>query len=243
MSREQNIGYGTAASFRKVTECELGTTVPDSTFNAWISLSRTMRIADDTIDSESDEQVRKAIYDSAINMLSDHTSALSVDGDRLATEMRSLRSHLATLSEDQRASFIGSLKNLLRITEMLKMIDDPAKLARYTMLEGQVTSRLYTSFLPECYARLDGYGKYLKYTTRLSRAVNALDTLVDFPRDYAEGNTRVMPTPGNVAVFAAQTVRNTVFVATHTGRELLTSFVNGAVVVARDRSGNSPIHF
>lgn len=243
VEQEQLIGRGTADLARKIAESKLGVTVPANTMAAWVSLSRTIRAADDFIDNEPSEEARNGIYSKAVNYLSGDTEELEVNNNRVVEEMGYLRLHLSSVSNEQRATFLRNLRTLLRITEQIKKTEKPADLAKLTMLEGQVTARLFTSFLPEEFSQAKGYENYIIYFTRLARGVNAFDSLVDFSTDYSEGKIRVKPSLVNVTIFTANTLANTVFIATHTSPSLIRSIGTGARTVARDRMGKSSIHF
>lgn len=243
IEQEQLIGQGTADLTRRIAESKLGVTIPESTMVSWISLSRAIRVADDFIDSEQSDEVREGVYARAVGYLSGESEELGISNERLVVEMGDLRSHLGSISDEQRAVFIRNLRILLRISEKIKRTEKPADLAKLTMLEGQVTARLFISFLPKGFPEIAGYDAYVSYFTRLLRGINAFDSLVDFSADYNEGKIKVRPTLGNRAAFAANTLGNSVFIATHTSPSLVRSFGSGAKIVVGDRTGNGPIHF
>ncbi|KKR77051.1 MAG: hypothetical protein UU21_C0001G0105 [Candidatus Levybacteria bacterium GW2011_GWA2_40_8] len=245
MPKEQlsRIGHPTADIVRRITENKLEVSVSEGTVQAWITLSRSIRAADDLIDREASIEARQAIYDKGINYLAGDNDDLGIDDEILVREMTALKAHLGLLPIEQKESFIKDLRKLLRIGEMLRKAEDPANLARITMLEGQTTARLYSNFLPLEFFKLDGYRDYVKYFTRLGRAANAFDSIVDFSTDYKQGKTMVKPTPRNMALFAKSTLASVAFIVTHTRPGFLKTGVDAAIGVAKDRKGNSSMHF
>lgn len=240
---KEQIGVGTAEHVRTFTKSALGAEVPISTMETWVSLGRTIRIADDIIDNQPDALARQSIYEGALGFLNGKFEQLPIQNIILSQEMSSLKSHLNTVTGSQRIAFLRNLKSLLKITERVKNTDDPTTLAKLVMLEGQLTARLFISFLPKDFYALDEYREYLYYFTRLSRGINTFDSIVDFKSDYEQGKTKVKPTVRNITIFTATAIPNALHVIAKTRPGLLKSFGRGAMTITKDRNGESPIHF
>lgn len=240
---EQLIGRRTTDIVRKVAENKLRISVPDSTVAAWFSLARTIRIADDLVDGEPNEELRRRLYGRAISYLSENSAELGIENTTLQTEMAGLKSNLDSIPSEQRAIFIRNLRLLLRVTEMIRRSSNPSLLARLTSLEGQITARLYISLLPQEFSQLRGYKDYVRYFSRLSRTVNALDTIIDLPMDYLEGRTSIPPTIRNRLSLAASAVPDALYVISRTGPSMIKMFGLGSSAIIGDKNGDSRIHF
>ncbi|MEK9178649.1 MAG: hypothetical protein AAB801_02605, partial [Patescibacteria group bacterium] len=145
--QERPLGYRTTEIFRAFAENKLNRPIPEKVLESWLTLTRVWRLADDLIDNEADETRRLEIYGKGVNYLAGETRELGIDDSLLTAEMAVLKTHLNGLSKNQRSLFLRNLKTILRVTEKIKKTEDPITLARLSMLEGQLTTYLYMSFL------------------------------------------------------------------------------------------------
>lgn len=229
---------------QKTAERKLGVALPDSTITAWTCLSKTMRLTDDFIDSpQTSEEDRINIYEQAVSYLLGDREELSIDDVPLVHEARLLKEHLNSVSEGQRAAFVRNLRRLFRMTEAIREEDNPKIRAKMVMHGGDISARLFTSFLPEEFLKLAKYRDFLRFTTRLTRVVTGSDAVIDLPADYEHGLALVRPTIRNRAVIAANTLPTLMYVATHMDYGLLGTILKVGLEVAKDRKGqNNSIH-
>lgn len=104
-------------------------------------------------------------------------------------------------SLDDKQFFSRSLTMLLTATEAVGESEDAKEAAKNTLLEGQVSSRLFLPFLSKEFRESDEYHEFVTLLAKLGRVGNSLDTLVDMPKDYRDGQIRIKPTLYNRTVF------------------------------------------
>jgi hypothetical protein len=242
MPKEHYRGQSTAEVVKHVAEKKLKTNIPEKTFAAWVCLSRTIRLADDLIDGETNEVSRKEIYSHAVEYLLGENKELSIGSSIFMQEMSSLKTYLGLIPVGRKEAFARSLGHLLEVTESIKQTDNAKELAKMTMLEGQIAARMFTYFLPEDLFELDNYKNYFKYFKTLFRGANVFDSIIDLSADYDQGKVKVEPTLKNRAVMLANSFKTGVSAVTHSNPGLLKFFKDGAIAVAKDKEGTSCTH-
>jgi len=228
LSKEkQTIGYETIPIFvGKVTEAKLGKSVPKETMDSWRILARSMRIVDSFIDRpEQTPQTRSIVYEEVSKYLSNETEALPSYGNMMISELAKLKVRLALLSDRKRELFLRDGRKIFRATELRKNASDPKTLAKITMLESQISMRMFLDFLPESLSKLDGYEEYVKFSTRSARAASMLDAGIDFNADFAQGQIQVFPSLANKLTFVSTALPTAGYVLREVGPRIFIDLI------------------
>ena len=154
-----------------------------------------MRAADDAIDTTKDENQRLELINNSLSFLAGNNYRL--DNYDLKSHLFCLRSILDTFDKCQKDNYLTALKRVCLITEKIKSESDPKALLTLTRLEGQVTSRLFTSLLPTEYTKSSRYHSFMKAMTRMGRSGNTFDTFLDIGQDFKNGEIAISGTLAN----------------------------------------------
>lgn len=207
-----------------------GLPVPEKTVNQWRRLMGAVRIVDDRIDHLADTQQRLALVGKLRACLKNEAVEFPED-PHLAEAMR----EVAQLSDeigDEKAHFLNTLFSLiLTTTEEIRSEEDPHNLVRLTMLEGQLTAKLYLPFLPEEFKNGADYQELVRTLSIFGRTANAIDTLIDLPDDYRNEAISIEPTLKNRSLFLGAALANGTSTILRTGLplELTKQFIWGVI--------------
>ncbi len=204
-----------AGSVAVLVEAAHGLAVPEQTKQQWKVLMSAIRIVDDRIDHSRTIAEREALTARIKASLQGQVVDFSDDLD-----LHQAMYDVAQLSAEiggERAHFLHTLLSLiLRVTEDIKIESDPDKLIRLTLVEGQITGKLFLPFLPPEFKDTKEYQKLVYTLSRFGRGANTFDTFVDMQTDYKNGALQVKPTILNRVLFlgaalvnGVETVRNT----------------------------------
>ena len=192
-------------TFKYIAEQILELSIPEQTINNWKSVTASIKVIDKQLDHIVDKETRQAYSARLAEFLTDDSVGFP-DDPATQDAMARVRDVSSELSENQRTFFFDSLKIILKITEKLKNEESVKKFADLTRLEGQLTAKLYTSFLPEEYQHGEKYAKLILVFTRLGRVANNLDSFIDLPEDHKQKQTKIEPTILNRAVLLGTAV-------------------------------------
>lgn len=192
---------------REVTEGVTREAVPKETVGSWITTFAVMFLADERIDNLASSKERKEFINDSISFLEGNSENFHAESDLLNRSMRQLREDLEALPSDRKDYFIKNLKELCTITEQIRNTEDSEEYSSLIRREGQATSRLLLSFLPEGYVG-DDAGKLESVIVSLGSAGNSIDTFFDLGRDYTNGETKIRPTSKNRGILMKSAVRD-----------------------------------
>lgn len=207
-----------------------GLPVPEKTQNQWRRLMSAVRIVDDRIDHSADTQERLAL----VGKLRASLKGDPVDfpGDPQLTQAMQEIGKLSEEIGDERTHFLNALFSLiLTTTEEIRAEKDPHNLVRLTMLEGQLTAKLYLPFLPQEFKHGEDYKKLVRTLSIFGRTANTVDTLVDLPDDYKNDAVSIKPTAANRALFLGAALASGTSTILRTGLplELTKQFIWGVI--------------
>lgn len=218
-------GYDRIAPFFKdVTRSRLGVEPSHEVISAWSNLSRAVRMADGMLDNTQDKTIRDQISKDGYSYLAGSNLELSFGEEAYKAEMGELKDFLGSVTPAKKDNFLRSLSNLLKVSESLRFVEDPAELAKLTKLEGQITARLFTSLLLENSSEAP---EYVRFLTRIGRVGNLFDTMVDFNDDYKRGQTRIKPSLGGYAVMAVYALEDAKYVIRNSRSRSIGRLVGG----------------
>jgi hypothetical protein len=160
----------------------------------WKILGGAMRFADDAIDNVANSYLRRQIAGEAVAFLREpEKESLLIDNSGLQQFLPVLKQRIHGLPEDRRGYFFRNLNVLLKVTERIRNARNVGELSKLTRLEGQLTGKLYLSFLPT-----DFHTSYvIQGVTRFGRIANNIDTAADLGRDFNNGEVTIEPTMRN----------------------------------------------
>jgi len=212
-----------------LVEATHGLAVPEQTREQWKVLMSAMRIVDDRIDHSSDPAEREALTAQIKASLQGQTVDFSYDPvlDQAMADV----ARLATEIGEERAHFLHTLLALiLRVTEEIKSEKNPDELVRLTLVEGQITGKLFLPFLPAEFKDGKEYQKLVHTLSRFGRGANTFDTFIDMPTDYKNGMVQIKPTILNRVLFLGAALLNGVETIRGTGLppKLVKEFAWGA---------------
>lgn len=180
--------------------------VPEETIEDWRTLMGLLYRTDQVLDSiaSPDEKSDK------IKLFKEALHGASKGQDMFVDEtLEELDVLTKDFSEEDRRFFLRLIAMLLTTTEEVSKSMDAHTAAKYTLLEGQITSRLYLPFLSREFRESDQYETFVSLLAKLGRVGNGLDTLVDLPTDYQNGQIQTRPTLYNRAIFLGAVLTQT----------------------------------
>jgi len=184
-----------------------GLEVPEKTQNQWRRLMSAIRIVDDRIDHIANTQERLALVGKLRASLKGEPADFS--DDLLLTQAMEQVELLSTEIGEERTHFLNALFSLIfTITEEIRSEENPHQVVRLTMLEGQLTAKLFLPFLPEEFKNGEDYRKLVRTLSIFGRAANALDTLIDLPDDFKNDAVSIKPTIANRVLFLGAALTN-----------------------------------
>ena len=173
--------------------------IPESTVVNWEKLSRLMYRLDHVIDQGS-AQERKEITQALQTYLRQSQSG-DIERSAIAHELQSLKEIEGIIDPENQDFFRRSVSLLLEVTESIKQSEDVKETVKLTLLEGQISSKLYLALLPASFRENEKYWEMCNLLSRIARVGNAFDTAVDLKNDFQENQVKISPTPLNRAAF------------------------------------------
>jgi hypothetical protein len=224
-----------AKTIRAVFESQSQRPVSDTTYEAWQVLGETVHVFDTRLDSLSDPVARKELLSSTLNFYDESTDSLDREGEEVREYLAHLKTKVDSLPEQQRASFRQSIGIIFDITEQLKTTTDLKEYARLRKLEGQVTSKLYTAFLPADFKAAETYPQLHRFFTRIGRVGNILDSVIDIPADFKSGEVKIMPSLANRFKLIGNSFGDVAYVVRHSSSDLRRKMIKSVRRVYKDR--------
>lgn len=206
-----------------------GLSVPEKTIQDWKTLLSAIRVVDDRIDHTMEVAKRNLLVEKIKSSLKGTLSDFSSDAD-LENAMQNIQNLSAGLGEEKEHFFHNLLSVIMKVTEEIKVEEDPQAVVRLTQLEGQITAKLFLPFLPEEFRQSGNYQKLVHALARLGRAANSFDTLIDLPTDYKNKGVRIKPTVFNRVLFLGAVLSNSSSMLKDTGlsKNLIEEFLSHA---------------
>lgn len=170
-----------------------GEAVPEDMFKSWKDTMSAMRHSDDIIDNSTDIEARKRIAQDALAYLSGSKDEINFPNTELNNSLTVLRAHLSEVDVRRQDIFFRSVKNVLKIGEKIRTTTDIGNFTKLRKIEGQISSRLLLAFDDSVNP------EYIKMISKLTRIANIVDSAIDLPRDYENGNCKIRPTVLNRA--------------------------------------------
>lgn len=217
-----------------------GLAVPEKTQNQWRRLMSAVRIVDDRIDHIPNTEERMALVAKLRSSLKGEPVEFP-DDPSLAQAMQEVELLSGEIGAE-RTHFLNAIFSLiLTITEEIRHEEDPHNVVKLTMLEGQLTAKLYLPFLPPEFKNGEDYKKLVRTLSIFGRTANVIDTLIDLPDDYKNDAVTIKPTIANRVLFLGAALTNGATTVLRTGLppELTKQFIWG-VLATFDNSSEKP---
>lgn len=180
----------------RVSEDMLGKRPLQGVSTSWGVLAETMERVDSVIDREETREGRDEIRQGIMNFLKNERGEAKLP-EGMEVQGLELKNCLDELSDERRGMFIRSLAMIFRVSEAVKQAETVEELSFLTRLEGQLAAKLFLAFVDDELRDTDGFEVYFRTVARGARLGNMVDTLVDWPADFAEGQLKIRATPGN----------------------------------------------
>lgn len=179
-------------TFQEIAKSIVGMSLPEETLEKWKVLLSSVRLIDDEIDQIEDKEKRDDLIEKIKAKLDGYYTEFD-EYEEVEKGMRLLEDISMTISEEKRSFLHKTLKRILNTTKEIKDESNSHKVVKLTLLEGQMTARIFTPFLPEEFTKSDNYQNFLKIIILLGRTGNSFDTLVDLERDFANNQVVIEP--------------------------------------------------
>lgn len=221
-------------TFAMIVREILNLSVPEKTLEEWRVLSFSTRIIDNTLDNITDPTERLGFSKKIISFLRGNMADFSTDED-LEKAILDVKNLYASLEENKGEFFIDSLSRILKITEKIKIEENPRKIVTLTRIEGQIAARFYLSFLPQEFKLSDKYRQLVHALTRLGRAANSFDSFIDLPDDFENKQVQIKPTILNRTLFLGAALSDGLSLLKDTGssKDLIIRFLKATKHVAQ----------
>jgi len=192
---------GTAKIMKEISALS----VPKSSVESWKKLMSLLYRVDDYIDHMANTEERQRFLAEAKSFLRSEDFSSEKNGDvlKIESELDKLTKNLTQAEKD---FFLRSLNLLLRITEEIKIEKDPKRVVKLTLLEGQISSRLFLPFLTEDFRESNEYHKLVRSFALVGRMANSFDTMVDLSEDHKNNQLSIEPTYMNRVLFFGSVV-------------------------------------
>lgn len=199
--------YVKVASYAKdITESKCNRPVPEQTFEAWKLTMVALHFADYKIDGLQDKAERSRQINKGLDFLNRRREIYQSGDVSLDFSIHRLRQSLDNFDHHRRHQFLRNLRLVCKVTEDIKEAEDIESFTGLTRLEGQLTSKLFVSLLPDDFKKRRNFSRYVKLMSRIGRFGNVFDTFVDLPNDYMAGQAKIEPTWPNRLRILRQTV-------------------------------------
>ncbi|OGD87579.1 hypothetical protein A3G14_01670 [Candidatus Curtissbacteria bacterium RIFCSPLOWO2_12_FULL_38_9] len=181
-----------AGTIAGISESVTGIPFPQNVFRQWQELMFAIRIGDTRLDDLKKQRDRIALRTTVMGYLKNNPEC-SIEDPLLEQAMLTLKGICDSVPDITRKKLLHTFEKILDVTEEIKQTEDSTRLPFLIRLEGQLTSRLFISLLPEEYRNSKTYPNLLKTLTRLGRVANSVDTFIDFSSDYEAEELQVRP--------------------------------------------------
>jgi len=192
----EKFAKGLALIVRQISELP----IPEKTIADWKVLMSSAYVVDHNIDHIPDPDKRILLMQKIFSFLKDEVVDFS-DNKDLEKALQDIKNLSQGLTENQKQFFLNSLFRVLKITEMMKVEENPKNLVNLRRLEGQSYLKSFLPFLPEEFRQSDDYHKLVHVLTRLLRAGNTFDSLIDLPDDFKDKQIKIKPSLANRMLF------------------------------------------
>ena len=143
-----------AGTIAGISESVTGISFPEDIFRQWQELMFAIRIGDTRLDDLKEQQARNALRITVMGYLRNNPEC-SMEDPLLERAMHTLKGIFDSVSEDTRKKLLHTFEKILDVTEEIKQTTDLTRLSFLIRLEGQLTSRLFISLLPQRSYKLD----------------------------------------------------------------------------------------
>jgi len=167
-----------AGTIAGISESVTGIPFPQNVFRQWQELMFAIRIGDTRLDDLKKQRDRIALRTTVMGYLKNNPEC-SIEDPLLEQAMLTLKGICDSVPDITRKKLLHTFEKILDVTEEIKQTEDSTRLPFLIRLEGQLTSRLFISLLPEEY--------------RNSKTYPNLDTFIDFSSDYEAEELQVRP--------------------------------------------------
>lgn len=238
---KSRINYEQAAQTIKIIAEEvLSLELPEKTLIDWKKLFSIIRIIDDRFDHINDQDKRADFVEKIKKSMTEVNVDFGED-EELSQKINELRELISQLDDGNRAMFERVASMIFKVTEKIKNEKYINKAVEETMLEGQITSKLFLPFLPREFKESEKYSQLIKMLGRLGRVANSIDTGVDLPFDYENKQVVVEPSFMNRLKFIAGVISSSRELVQNTplSLNLIRELFKGAVATVEASSDTS----
>jgi hypothetical protein len=195
-----------ADKIRTILETSLDCQIPDSVYTCWQTTLVAIHIVDHMLDNTQSHSERKTLSNNLLDFVSGADNS-HLENPILRNSVITLRNSLEPFSSRQKLIFVRGLQFLSEITEQIKHTENISEFLKLRQLEGQLTSQLFLTLLPDKFKHSERYQKIHKAFRSLGRLGNLTDSLLDLKNDFATGQTAIQPSLENRIRIALTTLK------------------------------------
>lgn len=229
--RKQRYAERAAHVISAVAEAAHGLRIPEETKAQWSRLILDIQAVDDRIDQIADLTTRKDLVAQLKSVL--EGEPVEFEDPQVQKAMEDIMQLSREIGEE-RASFLHALLSLiLNVTEDIRHESDPHKVVQLTLLEGQLTGKIFLPFLPPAFRKGPAYQKLVYTLGRFGRSANTIDTFTDLATDHKNGIVSIEPSLANRVLFLGSALTSGASTVEQTGLswKLIREFVWGTKVL------------
>lgn len=171
--------------------------ISNNILQQWTIIASACMMIDHKMDELDSFDHRQRFAKRGIDYVTGITDNFNSDNHLLIEKIDQLRNVIQDLPKKQREQFAHDLRLYAQITEKIRNETNPKRASMLTMVEGQISSRLYFYVLPDNILHHVNLPKYQNTIKIVTRVANNLDTFFDLPDDYEKGITALEPTLSN----------------------------------------------
>ena len=211
--------------------------VPEDIIAKWKILLTSIRMVDYKLDHITEPEKRAEFTQKLVVFLKDGTVDFSNDKN-LEDAILNIEATTSDLEKEQKEFLYRELSIILKVTEKIKIEQNPIKFIELTKLEGQASAKIFLAFLPKEFKNGENYHKLVHTLTRLGRVANSLDNCVDLPDDYKNGQVQMKPNLFNRILLFGGTLTDSVLLLKDTGlsKDLIKQFFKGTKATIQNPS-------
>ena len=194
-------------------------------------------MVDYKLDHITEPEKRAEFTQKLVVFLKDGTVDFSNDKN-LEDAILNIEATTSDLEKEQKEFLYRELSIILKVTEKIKIEQNPIKFIELTKLEGQASAKIFLAFLPKEFKNGENYHKLVHTLTRLGRVANSLDNCVDLPDDYKNGQVQMKPNLFNRILLFGGTLTDSVLLLKDTGlsKDLIKQFFKGTKATIQNPS-------